>query len=106
LAEQDRKIVSVRVTPDGFVVGGSDASDPRIPCQGPCAPDGYDFTALNQAMIVAKRSHPGENRVVIAADPSIPYAVLIGVMDATRAERDGARRPLFPSPLIAAPEAR
>lgn len=98
-AEQEKEVVSVRITPDGFVVGGDDARDPRIPCRGPCTPDTYDYPALTRAMADAKRLHPTETRVVLAPEPDIAYDVLVRVMDATRA--DGGR-PLFPIPLIAA----
>lgn len=99
-AEQERKLVSVRITPEGFVVGGGDAADPRIPCIGACAPDTYDYASLNQAMVAAKRIHPDETRVVLAPEPSIPYDVLVRVMDATRA-RARSGEALFPAPLIA-----
>lgn len=99
LATQERKIVSVRITEQGFVVGGDGSADPRIPCRGACTPETYDYASLTRAMAAAKRIHPTESRVVLAPDPVVPYDVLIRVMDATRA--DGPR-PLFPTPLIAA----
>jgi hypothetical protein len=98
-AEQERDVVSVRITPEGFVVGGDDAADPRIPCQGACTPDTYDYAALTRAMVSAKRLHPTETRVVLAPEPSIAYEVVVRVMEATRSD---ATRPLFPLPLIAA----
>lgn len=99
LAEQAREVVSVRITGEGFVVGGDGAADPRIPCLAPCAPDTYDYESLRRSMIAAKRAHPTETRVVLAPEPSVPYDVLVRVMDATRADGE---RPLFPVPLIAA----
>lgn len=100
-AEQEKQVVSVRITPQGFVVGGSDAADPRIPCTAACTPDTYDYASLNRSLIAAKRLHPTESRVVLAPDPSIPYDVLVRVMEASRAHADGGA-PLFPAPLIAA----
>lgn len=100
-AEQDERVVSVVITPKGFIVGGSNSADPRIPCLGECTPDTYDYASLNRAMVSAKRLHPNENRVVLAPEPSIPYDVLVRVMEASRARADGGE-PLFPTPLIAA----
>lgn len=100
-AEQEKRVVSVVITPEGFVVGGSDAADPRIPCLGACTPDTYDYASLNRAMVAAKRLHPTENRVVLAPAPTIPYDVLVRVMEASRTRADGGE-PLFPTPLIAA----
>ena len=99
--EQEQRVVSVVITPEGFVVGGSGAVDPRIPCVGPCSPDTYDYASLNRAMVAAKRLHPNESRVVLAPAPSVPYDVLVRVMEASRARTDGGE-PLFPAPLIAA----
>lgn len=98
--EQREKVVSVQITAQGFVVNGSGEADPRIPCKGICTPETYDYATLNRSMIAAKRLHPDETRVVIAPDPAIPFEILIGVMDATRATPDG-QTPLFPAPLIA-----
>jgi biopolymer transport protein ExbD len=99
--EQEKRVVSVVITPEGFVVGGSDAADPRIPCIGACTPDTYDYASLNRSLVSAKRLHPTENRVVLAPGPTVPYDVLVRVMEASRARADGGE-PLFPTPLIAA----
>lgn len=99
--EQEEKVVSVQITPEGFVVGGGDAVDPRIPCNGGCTPDTYDYASLNRALIAAKRLHPTENRVVLAPGPTIAYDVLVRVMEASRARGDNGEL-LFPAPLIAA----
>lgn len=101
LAEQDKRVVSVVITSEGFIVGGSDAADPRIPCLGACKPDTYDYASLNRAMVSAKRLHPTESRVVLAPGPTVPYDVLVRVMEASRA-RVETGEPLFPTPLIAA----
>jgi biopolymer transport protein ExbD len=100
-AEQAQRVVSVRITGEGFVVGGSPAADPRIPCVGACAPDTYDYAALNRAMVDAKRLHPEETRVVLAPEPTIAYDVMVRVMDATRTSAEGGAA-LFSTPLIAA----
>lgn len=103
LEQQDEKVVSVRITPEGFVVGGSGAADPRIPCRGTCAADTYDYRALTEAMLAAKARLPAERRVVIVPHPALPFEVVVRVMDATRSVREGdTQRDLFPVPLLAA----
>ena len=108
---QSKQVVSVRITGEGFVVGGAGDVDPVLPCKGDCAVDAYDYGALTQAMLEAKRLHPLEQRVVLAPDPDVAFDVVVRVMDATREARDtkaGAdgkvrTMPLFPEPLLAAP---
>ena len=97
-SEQQEQVVSVRITPDGFVVGGAEG-EPRIACLGACAPDTYDYVGLLRAMVSAKRIHPTETRVVIAPVGEIPYEVVVRAMAAARGE--GGR--LFPAPMLAAP---
>jgi biopolymer transport protein ExbD len=101
LVEQERDVVSVRITPEGFLTGGDGAADPRIPCHGACTPETYDYPALAQAMRAAKRLHPSETRVVVVPDGEVPYEVVVRVFEAARG--DGAS-PLFPMPMLAAPE--
>ena len=108
---QSKQVVSVRITERGFVVGGAGDVDPVLPCRGECSPDAYDYDALTQAMLEAKRLHPLEQRVVLAPDPQVGFEVVVRVMDATREARDpkpgvdGKVRsvPLFPQPLLASP---
>jgi len=99
LAEQERDVVAVRITAEGFVVSGDGAADPRIPCRGSCAPEDYDYSALRRALVAAKRLHPQERRIVLAPDPAVAYDVLVRVMDAARVD---GKQDLFPVPLIAA----
>ncbi len=102
--EQEDKVVSVRITSQGFVVGGTPDADPRIPCRGDCALETYDYAALSQAMIAAKARQPTERRVVIVPEPWVPFEVLVRVLDHTRAIGSGSdQRDLFPVPLLATP---
>ena len=101
LASQDQKVVSVRITAAGFIVGGTGAADPRIPCIGECTLELFDYASLNRAMTSAKRLHPTETRVVIVPEPSISYDILIRVMDATRSVIGNDKAVLFPDPLLA-----
>lgn len=97
-SEQQEQVVSIRITPDGFVVGGTEG-EPRIACTGACTPDTYDYVGLLRAMVSAKRLHPTETRVVIAPVGEIPYEVVVRAMAAARGEEGR----LFPSPMLAAP---
>lgn len=103
LAEQQARVVSVRIGGEGFVVGGLAAGEPRIPCAGACAPETYDYASLNRTMALVKQAHPEEQRVVLVPEPAVPYEVLVRVMDATRARKtDKGEQVLFPVPLLAA----
>jgi biopolymer transport protein ExbD len=105
LAEQADRIVSVRITGQGFYVGGAGDTEPFLPCAGTCAAETYDYTRLAQTMLVAKDLHPDERRVVLVPSPEVPYDVVVDVIDAVRARDVGGKEvPLFPVPLIAAPE--
>jgi biopolymer transport protein ExbD len=105
LAEQAERIVSVRITRDGFYVGGAGEGEPFVPCTAACSVDTYDYPALGRLMLLAKDLHPQERRVVIVPAPEVPYEVVVKVMDAVRARSvDGKEQPLFPQPLLAAPE--
>jgi biopolymer transport protein ExbD len=97
-AEQQERVVSVRITSEGFVVGGG-TREPRIPCSAACTADTYDYVGLLRALVDAKRLHPTETRVVIAPMPEVTYEVVVRVMAAARGEEGR----LFPSPLLAAP---
>ncbi len=62
----------------------------------------YDLDGLTACARRIKGSRPGgagEVQVTVAASPDVPYDVVIGVMDALRADRDG---PLFPEVTLGA----
>lgn len=102
LADQAERIVSVRITPEGFVVGGAGGADPILPCPSVCTPDTWPYGTLTETMVVARALHPAERRVVIVAAPEVPYDVVVRTMSATRARRVGATEELlFPEPTIA-----
>lgn len=96
----DERLV-VRITGDGLSVRGAGDGLLSLPCAGPCTPEAYDYRGLGDAMAVAKGLRPERRQVVIAPDPGVAYAVIVGVMDATRARHDGNREiPLFPEPVL------
>jgi biopolymer transport protein ExbD len=102
LAEQSKKVVSVEIDDEGFLVGGAAGLDPRIPCKGTCTPDSYDLPALATALRALKEAHPDETRIVIVPAETVPFEVVASVMAASRSELvGGSERMLFPEPLLA-----
>jgi hypothetical protein len=104
LAEQQERVVSVGITPQGFVVGGLGERGGLIACNAACALETYDYGGLRLALLEAQLLHPDEQRVVIAPAPTVSYEVLVRTMDTCR-ERivGGERTPLFPQVVIATP---
>lgn len=100
LSEQAEQVVSVTVDGQGFVVSGGGEGSSRVPCRGTCAPATYDGVALRLALTQVKARRPAEDRVVFVVDPSIPFEVVVGAMDAARGSPDGPR--LFAQPLLVA----
>lgn len=43
-----------------------------------------NFTGLTERMIALKRQRPAETRLVLSADPDVPYEVIVAAMDAVR----------------------
>ncbi|HOX45848.1 MAG TPA: biopolymer transporter ExbD [Myxococcota bacterium] len=50
----------------------------------------YDYKHLTLKMIDIKNAFPQETKVIIFAQPDVPYEVLVKVMDATRQQADRA----------------
>jgi biopolymer transport protein ExbD len=99
--EQERERVVVRILETGFRVRGADRDEASLPCAAPCAPDDYDYTALNALMVSAHASHPNTRQVLVAPDRKVPYDTIIRVFDAVTATgSDAARTPLFPEPVL------
>lgn len=101
---QGQRVVSVAIGERGFVVGGLGDADPVVPCKGACAPDTYDLEGLAAALRSARALHPDERRVVVAPAATVPYEVVVDVMDTARSMVvDGKEVPLFPTAILAAP---
>jgi biopolymer transport protein ExbD len=73
---------------------GNDPNAPTIPKKGA----DYDFDALTAKMKEIKASFPTETKLIISADPTVEYSVLVHTMDATRGQ---AGAPLFPDVSLA-----
>ena len=98
-------LLTVAVSTKGFFVAGSGgmlgaadakpgqpAPDPKnAPPTIPLLADGkYDFTTLTRKMVDIKNGFPQESKVIVVADQTVSYEVLVGTMDAVR--QDGNRR--------------
>lgn len=99
--------LSVAITRQGFTVLGSrqglegPAIEPvELPCQAERCGDAeaYDYAGLTDALAQVKDAFPDHESVVLVPDNKVPYEVLVGVMDASRAQ---AERHLFPQVTIA-----
>ncbi|NMO20043.1 biopolymer transporter ExbD [Pyxidicoccus fallax] len=78
---------------------GAAAAGPTIPVRA----DGtYDFTALNAKMLEIKAAFPEETKVIVGADPDIPYESLTQTLDAIRETQGKERRLLFPDVTLGA----
>ena len=97
-------LLTVAISTKGFFVAGSGgvlgaAVDPKAPPPDPktappnipLTPDGkYDFVGLTRKMVDIKSSFPNESKVILIADQTVPYEVLVQSMDAIR--DDGPKR--------------
>ncbi len=93
-------------TVDESAEGDEAAKQPTIPLLGtdPACQDAlargtpppvscYDYRRLTSEMVKIKNGFPKETKVIIYAQPDVPYEILVKVMDATRQDSEG--RALF-----------
>lgn len=97
MEEQEKNLVSVQITGQGFNVSGVG----MVPCLGNCTPETYDYAGLRSALEQAHQTHPNEQRVILAPAQGIAFDILIRTMDAARV--DSNNQPLFPVPLLTEP---
>jgi biopolymer transport protein TolR len=103
-------LLTVAVGQQGFYVAGAggvlgpdaNATDLKRPPTIPLRGDGkYDYAALSAQLVTIKEKFPAETQVILTADGSVVYDVLIQTMDACREQvvktPDGKteRKPLF-----------
>ena len=92
----------VEVSASGFRISGAEDvlagpdGQPILPCAtGNCMNAGaYDYTGLRRLLGHVKNAYPWADEVVLVADDTIPYDVLVRAMDAAR--EDTGQRELFP----------
>ena len=81
-------LLTVAISTKGFIVAGSGGQQPMISLlEGK-----YDYAALTRKMIEVKDQYPEESKVILTADQTVPYEVLVATMDAVR---DHEGRKLF-----------
>jgi biopolymer transport protein TolR len=103
-------LLTVAVGRQGFYVAGAggvlgpsaNATDLARPPSIPLRADGtYDFAALSAQLVTIKEKFPSETQVILTADGSVIYDILIQTMDACReqvvksADGKAERKPLF-----------
>ena len=103
-AEQPRLVLSVLISKKGHFINSENAilgqdGAPSVPLLGDGA---YDYASLNAQMVKIKSAFPSETKVIVAADPEIPYDALIQTMDALRETQDTSHRLLFPDVTLGA----
>lgn len=85
---------------NGIVAPGCEGVGPGVTIPSVSGADARpDFTALSDCISRVHSRYPTESRVILSADPDVPYEDLIGAMDAVREDGDG---PLFSDVLISA----
>lgn len=96
-ADEQKLVLSVLISKKGHFVNtehtvlGKETGAPTIPVRE----DGsYDYEKLTEQMVQVKAAVPEETKVIVAAEPEIPYEALVATMDAIRETKD--RRQLFP----------
>jgi biopolymer transport protein ExbD len=82
--------LSVFITKEGFVIASSVGKIPMIPKK---SDDDWDFDALSKVATDIKTAIPVDATVILGADPSIKYNILIKTMDTLRGQ---GGKPLFP----------
>jgi biopolymer transport protein ExbD len=102
--------LTVFVLKDGFNVGASGATldgntegrtgQPLIPIIMKNGKPEYDYKRLQEKLIEIKKSFVDEESMIVSADGTVPYEVVVKVMDVARRSPDG--RLLFPSVAFAA----
>jgi biopolymer transport protein TolR len=103
-------LLTVAIGRQGFYVAGAggvlgadaSATDLARPPTIPLRQDlGYDYAALSTQLAAIKERFPGETQVILTADGSVVYDILIQTMDACRelvvkgADGRTERKPLF-----------
>jgi biopolymer transport protein ExbD len=100
-ADKNKLTLTVAITHLGFFVAGtggvlpgasSDNNQPTIALKN----GQFDYDGLTQKMIDIKKLFPDNTKVILTADPNLPYMTLVKTMDSVR-EYTGpdGKHPLF-----------
>jgi len=99
--------LTLLLTERGIIISGdgqtlSRAAEPGASGSGLTVPKdgagGYDWPALRRRLVSIKDSFPEEERVVIRAEPDVPYEQIVDAMDTARETPD--KRLLFPEVVL------
>jgi len=89
--EKPKGFLTVAISSKGL---GLLASTPEVPAaEFVKKGDKYPFDELTQALRTYKTNYSLAENLVVTADGSVPYSMLIATMDAARSDKQG---PLFP----------
>ncbi len=114
--DPDKLNLSIMVTSNGFTITGADLvlpkddeiNGPKVACleAGCRTPESYDYRALTTKLAKVKDRWENEENVILVPDATVPFEVLIHLMDACRDDRedkdaDGKSRLLFPNVVLA-----
>ncbi|MBL8601605.1 MAG: biopolymer transporter ExbD [Myxococcales bacterium] len=108
-AGQERLNITVKITPQGYIIGAGGGflmpgcttigqASLTVPNRGAPDQDGYthDFAALTQCMQSLRRQFSteigGDHSINVSPNGEVPYGVLVHTIDAVREGRTGACR--------------
>lgn len=89
--EKPKPYITVAISTRGFGILGSGGDVPAA--EIPRAGDKYPYRELTELLRNYKNQYSVAENLVLTADASVPYSVLVSTMDAARSDADGA---LFP----------
>lgn len=107
-ADEQKLTLSVLISKKGHFVSsenailGQDGAAVDLPTVPLLADGAYDFKALNAKMVEIKAAFPKETKVIVGADPDIPYEALTQTLDAIRETQATPHRLLFPDVTLGA----
>lgn len=100
-------LLRVAIVDDGFVIGGHEGTlgdeDLHIACTtSDCVgDDSWDYDELTRTLALVKDEFPDEEALVLVPGSRVPYASVVGAMDACRASPENGGRMLFPMQTVA-----
>ncbi len=108
-ANQDKNALnlSITVTTNGVIVAGSggklapgcDTTETGAVVTVPKHNNQYDWAGLTKCVAKVKKHFEDESKVIVSADPVIPFEHVVHAMDAVRSQGD---EELFPDVLLSA----
>ncbi|QSQ27358.1 biopolymer transporter ExbD [Pyxidicoccus parkwayensis] len=106
--DEQKLTLSVLISKKGHFISsqnttlGQEGAAPDAPTIPVLADGDYDFKTLNAKMVEIKNAFPAETKVIVGADPDIPYEALTQTLDAIRETQAAPHRLLFPDVTLGA----